>query len=136
MDLAKATVEVVRLRHLVEFRGTQEKPVRYITLRGLHFPPCRRARSWTTRSRCCAATGRSIAAARVLFDGAEDCAVADCEFDQLGGNAIFVNNYNRRVTIRGCDIHDAGASGVAFVGEPEGRAQPALQLRPTPATYA
>ena len=39
VDLATATVEAVRLRHLVEFRGTQEKPVRFVTLRGLDLPP-------------------------------------------------------------------------------------------------
>ena len=52
------------------------------------------------------------------FTRAEDCTVGDCEFDQLGGNAIFVNGYNRRIRIVGCDIHDTGASAVAFVGDP------------------
>ena len=28
-----------------------------------------------------------------------------------GGNAVFVSNYNRRVDVRGCHIHDIGASG-------------------------
>jgi hypothetical protein len=40
------------------------------------------------------------------------------QFDQVGGNAVFVNNYNRRALIKGCHIHDAGASGVCFVGDP------------------
>ena len=30
---------------------------------------------------------------------------------------MFVNNYNRRVTVRGCHIAKAGANGVAFVGD-------------------
>ena len=68
----------------------------------------------------------------VLFNGAEDCTVADCEFDQLGGNAVFVNNYNRRIRITGCDIHDTGASAVAFVGDPAGRAQSAVRVQPAP----
>jgi hypothetical protein len=37
----------------------------------------------------------------IFFNGAEDCALEDSFLDQVGGNAIFVNNYNRRVTIRG-----------------------------------
>ena len=41
------------------------------------------------------------------------------EFDQVGGNAIFVNNYNRRTLIKGCHIHETGASGVCFVGDPD-----------------
>ena len=43
----------------------------------------------------------------------------DCFLDQVGGNAVFVNNYNRRVTVRGCHIAEAGANGVAFVGDPK-----------------
>ena len=54
----------------------------------------------------------------MVFEGAEDAAIDDCDFDQLGGNAIFVNNYNRRIAVRGCLIHESGASGVAFVGDP------------------
>ena len=68
----------------------------------------------------------------VFLDGAEDCPLEDCCFDQLGGNAVFVNNYNRRVTVRGCDIAKAGASGVAFVGDPQGRPQSAVRLQPAP----
>ena len=54
----------------------------------------------------------------VFFNGAEDVTLEDCDFDQLGGNAIFVNNYNRRVAVRGCLIRESGANGIAFVGDP------------------
>ena len=37
VDLQSAVIEVSRLSHLVEFRGTQENPVRYIDLVGLTF---------------------------------------------------------------------------------------------------
>jgi hypothetical protein len=53
--------------------------------------------------------------------------VLDCEFDQVGGNAIFVNNYNRRVRIAGCHIHDTGASGVCFVGDPKAVRDPLFE---------
>ena len=53
--------------------------------------------------------------------------MADCEFDQLGGNAVFVNNYNRRVPIRGCYIHDSGGNGVAFVGDPKAVRNPLFE---------
>ena len=55
----------------------------------------------------------------IFINGAEDCSVINCEFDQVGGNCIFVNNYNRRITIKGCYIHNSGANGVSFVGDPE-----------------
>ena len=64
----------------------------------------------------------------VLFNGAEDAAVEDCEFDQMGGNAVFINNYNRRVTVRGCRLHDTGANGGGLCRRPEGRPQPAFRI--------
>ena len=45
--------------------------------------------------------------------------------DQVGGNAVFVNNYNRRVMLRGCHIARAGGSGVAFLGDPGACRNPA-----------
>ena len=35
---------------------------------------------------------------------------------QVGGNAVFVNGYNRRISIIGSHISQAGGNGVAFVG--------------------
>jgi hypothetical protein len=118
LDLAKAVVEVVRLRHLVEFNGTKEKPVQNVTMRGFVFRHAART-FMDVKEPLLRSDWTIYRGGAVLFNGAEDCVVADCEFDQLGGNAVFVNNYNRRVTVRGCDIHDTGASAVAFVGDPK-----------------
>jgi hypothetical protein len=63
VDLTKATVEA-GLRHLVEFHGTRDKPVRFVVLEGFTFTHTARGRLWRTVSRCCAATGRSTAAVR------------------------------------------------------------------------
>jgi len=117
VDLAKATVEAVRLRHLVEFRGNKAEPVRHVVLRGLTFTHAARTfmenkeplvrSDWTT-----------YRGGAVFFNGAEDCALRDCLIDQVGGNAVFVSRYNRRISVVGCHIADAGASGVTFVGSP------------------
>jgi len=116
VDLGKAVVEVVRLRHLIEFKGEAGRPVRFIRVSGLTFrhaartfmenrEPLNRS-DWTT-----------YRGGAVLAEGTEDCQVADCRFDQVGGNSIFVNDYNRRFTVRGCLIEGSGANGVAFVGD-------------------
>ncbi|MEN6424786.1 MAG: right-handed parallel beta-helix repeat-containing protein, partial [Phycisphaerales bacterium] len=126
LDLGKAAVEAVRLRHLIEFRGTQDKPVRFINLQGLTFRHAARTfmenkepllrSDWTT-----------YRGGAVLFDGSEDCTVQDCTLDQVGGNAVFVNKYNRRITVRGCHIVGAGANGVAFVGDPNAVRNPLFE---------
>ena len=113
----RPTIEAVRLRHLIEFRGTEQSPVRFVSFKGLTFrhaartfmdnkEPLRAQRlDHVPRRRGLSATAR------------EDCSLEDCFIDQVGGNAVFVNNYNRRVTVRGCHIARAGANGVAFVGD-------------------
>ena len=50
--------------------------------------------------------------------GTEDFHAVNCTFDQLGGNCIFVSNYNRRFRASQCHMANAGASGIAFVGDP------------------
>lgn len=118
VDLAKASVEVVRLRHLIEFNGTESKPVKFISLQGFvvrhasrTFMDCKEP---LLRSDWAIYRGGAV-----MLTGTEDVSIVDCEFDQVGGNAIFVNNYNRRTAVRGCHIHDTGASGVCFVGDPK-----------------
>ncbi|SFF58612.1 right-handed parallel beta-helix repeat-containing protein [Sunxiuqinia elliptica] len=117
MNLASAKVEIVRLKHLIEFRGTKEKPVRFINLQGLVFKHAARSfmenKEQLLRSDWTVYRGGAI-----VYYGAEDCSVTDCEFDQLGGNSIFVNNYNRRLSFKSCYIHHGGANGIAFVGDP------------------
>jgi hypothetical protein len=115
------SVEVVRLRHLVEFKGAKN-----MTLRGLVFRHAART-FMDTREPLLRSDWTVYRGGAVLFNGAEDCLVADCEFDQLGGNAIFVDRYNRRITISGCDIHDTGGSAVAFVGDPDAVRNPLFQ---------
>lgn len=117
LDLDKALIETASLKHLIEFRGSEDAPVRFVTLKGLTFRHTARTfmdnkepllrSDWTT-----------YRGGAIFVNGAEDCAVTDCYLDAVGGNGIFVNKYNRRITITGCKIAEAGASGVCFVGDP------------------
>ncbi len=116
-DPDKAIVQVVRLRHLIEFQGSQERLIRSVALRGFTFRHAART-FMDVKEPLLRSDWTIYRGGAVLLNGAEDCEIADCEFDQLGGNALFVNKYNRRIRITGCDIHDTGASAVAFVGDP------------------
>ena len=116
-DLARATVEIVRLRHLIEVRGTPDAPVRWLRFTGFTFRHTART-FMETKEPMLRSDWTIYRGGAVFVTGAEDCTLADCTFDQVGGNAIFVNNYNRRVVVRGCVIADAGANGVCFVGDP------------------
>jgi len=115
-DLKTAKVEVVRLKNLIEFAGSKVNPVQSVRLEGFVFRQA--ARTFMENKEPLLRSDWTIyRGGAVLFNGAENCTVENCEFDQLGGNAIFVNKYNKGIAIRGCYIHNCGASGVAFVGD-------------------
>lgn len=116
-DLKTAKVEIVRLSHLIEFNGSKEYPVKSVHLKGFVFRHA--ARTFMENKEPLLRSDWTVyRGGAVVYNGAEDCSITDCEFDQVGGNTIFVNNYNRRITIRGCYIHNSGANGIAFVGDP------------------
>ncbi|MFC1596458.1 right-handed parallel beta-helix repeat-containing protein [Planctomycetota bacterium] len=126
VDSSTATVEGVRLRRLVEFRGTEAGPVKFVTLKGLSFRHAART-FMENREPLLRSDWTTYRGGAIFFSGAEDCALEDCRLDQLGGNAVFASNYNRRITVRGCHIAEAGANGVAFVGDPEAVRSPLFE---------
>ncbi len=123
LDLKNAIVEATRLRTLVEFQGDEKRPVKWITLRGFVFRQAART-LMDTREPLLRSDWAIYRGGAIFFNGAEDCALEDSFIDQVGGNAVFVNNYNRRVVIRGTEIARAGASGICFVGDPQAARSP------------
>lgn len=126
LDLGKAVVEAVRLRQLVEFRGSKTEPVKFVTLRGFAFRHAART-FMDTKEPLLRSDWTIYRGGAILFKGSEDCALEDCLLDQLGGNAVFVSDYNRRTAIRGCQIARAGANGIAFVGDPKAVRNPLFE---------
>ena len=117
LDLEKAVIEVSRLKNLLESRGTAESPVRWIELRNFTFRHTLRT-FMETKEPILRSDWRIYRGGAIYVTGTEDFCVANCTFDQLGGNCIFVSNYNRRFSASQCHIAEAGASGFAFVGDP------------------
>jgi hypothetical protein len=128
-DLSTALIEIVRLPHLFKFNGSMKHPVKNISLKGFVFRHTNRT-FMENREPLLRSDWTTYRGGAILFNGAEDCQVLDSEFDQVGGNAVFVNNYNRNILIRGCYIHDTGANGVAFVGDPESVKSPLYRYGP------
>lgn len=130
VDLNSAVVEVVRLRHLVEFQGSESDPVKFITFQG--FVVRHAARTFMdTKEPMVRSDWTIYRGGSFLLTGTEDIEIRDCEFDQVGGNAIFVNMYNRRTLVKGCHIHDIGASGVCFIGDPDAARDPLFEYSET-----
>ena len=128
-DLKNALVEIVRLKHLIEFNGTIEEPVRNIHLNGFVFKHT--ARTFMENKEPLLRSDWTIyRGGAIVYDGADNCELIDCEFDQVGGNTIMVSNYNKKITIKGCYIHHSGANGVVFVGDTNSVRNPLFGYQP------
>ena len=126
VDINKAVVEGVQQKHLLEIVGTEESPVSDVSIEGIKFEHAKRTfleeyepllrSDWTM-----------FRGGAVFIEGTENVSIANCEFTNLGGNVILVSKYNRRVVIKGNHIHECGATGVTFLGDPSAVRSPSFQ---------
>ncbi len=118
-DLHTAKVEAVSNPHLVVFEGTQEKPVHDIVFVG--FTLSGAAPTWKKTIDHLPNGGDFVVhrGGALVLRGTENCTVSKCTLTALGGNAVFVDGYNRRVTIQGCVIRHIGANGISLCGASE-----------------
>ena len=118
VDPGKALVEAPFLQQVVRFAGTQDEPVRRITLEG--FRIAHTASTFMEAYEAPSLSDWTIHRGGAVFlDGTRDCAVRNCWFDAVGGNAVFLNDYNRDDAVTGCKFTEAGESAICFVGSLE-----------------
>ncbi|SNY94852.1 PDZ domain-containing protein [Flagellimonas pacifica] len=121
-------MEGVHLKHLITIKGDQETPVKDVLIKDLKFEHAQRTinedyepllrSDWTI-----------YRGGAVFIQDSENVTIKDCEFSNLGGNVLFVSNYNQQTHLIGNHIHDCGASGISFVGNPSAVRSPAFQYR-------
>lgn len=125
------TAEMVAcgVQELLVVRGTADAPVRHLRFQGLVFSHTARTllEPYETRLRGDWALARRAA---LRFDGTEDCAVRDCVFTGLGGNGVFLSNYNRKVEVSGCHFSNLGESAVLVVGSDTAVREPCVHRSP------
>ncbi len=115
VDLSTAVVEVSRLQQIVRLIGTPDRPVRQVAFENLRFAHT----AATFLEPYCVPSLSDWAIHRggtAFLEGTRDCAIRDCFFDAAGGNAVFLNNYNRGARVSGCRFTEAGESAVCLVG--------------------
>ncbi|WP_214229514.1 PDZ domain-containing protein [Pedobacter sp. B4-66] len=125
-NLSAAKVEIPRLKHLFEFKGSEKSPVKNINIEGLELTHTLRT-FMETKEPLLRSDWTIYRGGAVLMEGAESCEVRSCYFNHVGGNAVFLSNYNRNNRISGCHIAFAGASGVCFVGDPKAVRSPSFE---------
>jgi hypothetical protein len=115
INLNASVIEASVAKQVVELRGTEAEPVHHITFSGLKITQTETTYldeyeapsngDWTIHR-----------GGAIFFEGVEDCCIEDCFFDAVGGNAVFLNNYNRRNKIYGNTFAEAGDSAICLVG--------------------
>jgi len=115
--LAKAKVEAASNSTLIFFNGTHNHEIRDIHFQGLTLRHT--ARTFMQNKHPLLRSDWTIAHdGAIKLDGTSDCSFTDLRFEHLGGNAMFLHAWNKRIVIRSCHFHEIGANGIAFVGSP------------------
>lgn len=125
-NIEEVVLETPQLKHLVELKGSKERPVQNITIRDIEFTQTTRTfmehYEPLLRSDWAIYRGGSI-----LLEGSENCRIQDCNFYNLGGNAIFFSKYNYQSSVISCHLSQIGASGICFAGDPEAVRSPSFR---------
>lgn len=123
--ITKAHFSVSGLTDLLHLKGNIQKPLKNVSIRNINFTQTARsfmlAKEPLLRSDWCIYRGGAI-----LLDGTENIQISDCKFSQIGGNAIFLSNYNKNNSITDNHIYDIGANAIAFVGSADAVRSPAF----------
>ncbi len=118
VNLKTALVEAPILQQVVRFVGTQDAPVRHIKLDG--FRITHTASTFLEQYSVPSLSDWAIHRGGTVFlEGARNCTIKNCWFDAIGGNAVFMNNYNRSNVVTGCKFTETGDSAICFVGSLE-----------------
>jgi hypothetical protein len=115
VDLESALIEVPLLSTPVEFRGSQRQPVHDIHLSGFRIAHTESTflKRYEAPSRGDWTIHRKGA---VFLEGTKNCAIERCFFDAVGGNAVFLNQYNLDNRVYGNRITESGDSAICLVG--------------------
>jgi hypothetical protein len=125
MDIKTAKFETPQIAHLFEFRGSEANPVKNIRIEGVTLTQTLRT-FMENKEPLLRSDWTIYRGGAVLFDGAVNCSLKNCTLNNLGGNAVFFNNYNRDCEVSGCLISEIGASAFCFVGDPNAVRSPSF----------
>jgi hypothetical protein len=107
-NMDEAVVVVPTCQSVIRLDGTQERPVRDVTLRGLTL-------SVTHTPLQAGGFGANTFAGAVSISESRDCRIEDCTVFNVGGQGIKEWN-SRGLTIERCHIHHTGAGGIKCGG--------------------
>jgi hypothetical protein len=115
-NLSSATIELATLETLIKVAGTASSKVKNITFNRLTFTQTHRTLFTGKFEGLLRGDWCVVRAGTMFIQDAENITVKHCFFDQIGGNGIFMNAYNRNHRIYNNEFTDVGATCVQTVG--------------------
>jgi hypothetical protein len=125
-DPKNTLIEGVHLKHLIDIKGDEKNPIKNVLIEGIKFEHTQRTIN-ETYEQLLRSDWTIYRGAALFIEGSLNITIKNCEFTNLGGNAIFVSNYNRKTNIIGNHIYDCGATAISFVGNPSAVRSPSFQ---------
>ena len=126
MDIKTAKFVTPQIAHLFEFKGSETKSVKNISIEGLTLTQTLRT-FMENKEPLLRSDWTIYRGGAVFYDGAVNCSLKNCTLNNLGGNAVFFNNYNRHCEVSECLISEIGASAFCFVGDPNAVRSPSFE---------
>ena len=130
LQLDEAKMIGAQQLELFVVEGASGAPVRHLNFEGLTFKHTRRV-FMEPYERLLRGDWSIARLGAVRFEGAEDCVVRDCVFEDLGGNGVFLSGYNRRVHVLDSKFTRLGESGVCLIGKLDAVRSPAVEYSVT-----
>ena len=125
-DIKKAEITISQLIDLIHITGNSSKPIKNISINNISFTQT--ARSFMlTKEPLLRSDWTIYRGGAILVEGSENVSINNCSFFELGGNAVFVSNYNKNVVIKDNNINNIGGNAIAFVGNPDAVRSPAFR---------
>lgn len=124
-DLPTARIETAERDELIRVVGEgPERPVRHLTFSGFTFTQTHRTLFNHPYEKLQLGDWAIARTGAVYLKNTEHVDVRDSRFDQVGGNAVFLDGYNSRNAVAGNEFSHSGASDVAIIGNPDAVREP------------
>ncbi len=124
-DIHTAKIAIGRLKELIILKGNAGNPAANISISHIQFVQTNRT-FMLTKEPLLRSDWTIYRGGAILLDGTENCTISNCVFTEIGGNAIFLSNYNKNDLVKDNHIYNIGGSGILFVGNPSAVRSPSF----------
>ncbi|MEG2158158.1 MAG: PDZ domain-containing protein [Bacteroidaceae bacterium] len=108
--------QLSEIPHLIELKGIGNYTISNVSIKGIQFTQTSQT-FMEHYERLLRSDWAIYRGAAILIDNAKQCVIENCEFTNLGGNAIFISRYADSCVIKSNYIHQIGASAICIVGD-------------------